>query len=332
MAGATAKASGQPALDPGTIEAQGLAGVQEDWRHAMHMYQPCAGLHINCIQGRPRREWAFEAEGPAAFSINILLEGHVQTAFDQGATLNAKAGSTILMAAAQPAAGWDILDTRGGDAFRMLSIHIPQMALEGLTGLQMDDLRHRLCEATDESPGTCALLNVTPVSSNLQRVACDLLGYGCASPGDCISRNLFLRGKALEAIACYLRDNLAPRQTPLPVPADRSRLLEARLLLEQSFDQEWSVQSLARAVGLNEKRLQSGFQALFGCTVHTCLTRIRLDAAVAMLQCGTNVTETAASCGFASLSHFSRVFRSHTGISPKQCALGLSPRAHYAND
>lgn len=332
MAGVTAKASGQPALDPGTIEAQGLAGVQDDWRHAMHMYRPCEGLHINCIQGRPRREWAFEAEGPAAFSINILLEGRVQTAFDQGATLDAKAGSTILMASTQAAAGWDILDARADGAFRMLSIHIPQTALEGLIGLHMDDLRHRLCGGADGPPDTCALLNVTPASSNLQRVASDLLGYGCASPGPCLSRDLFLRGKAFEVIASFLRDSLAPQQTPLPVPADRARLLEARLLLEQGYDQDWSVQSLARAIGLNEKRLQSGFQALFGCTVHTCLTRIRLDAAIALLQYGTNVTETAASCGFASLSHFSRVFRTHTGISPKQCALGLSPKLQHAND
>ena len=113
---------------------------------------------------------------------------------------------------------------------------------------------------------------------------------------------------------------------PLPVPGDRQRLIEARALLEQNYGQEWSLQSLARAVGLNEKRLQQGFQALYGCSVHACLTRIRLNAAVAMLKRGTSVTETAACCGFANLSHFSRMFRGHTGITPKQCALGISPR------
>nr|WP_246261829.1 AraC family transcriptional regulator [Azoarcus taiwanensis] len=96
--------------------------------------------------------------------------------------------------------------------------------------------------------------------------------------------------------------------------------------MEKHYAQEWTVQSLARAVGLNEKRLQQGFRALYGCAVHACLTRIRLNAAIAMLKRGTSVTETAACCGFANLSHFSRMFRGHTGITPKQCALGISPR------
>ncbi|MGO2136673.1 MAG: helix-turn-helix domain-containing protein, partial [Marinobacter sp.] len=59
---------------------------------------------------------------------------------------------------------------------------------------------------------------------------------------------------------------------------------------------------------------------------HACLTRIGLNASVALLKRGTSVTETAACCGFANLSHFSRMFRSHTGISPKQRALGVTPR------
>ncbi|MDR1423795.1 MAG: hypothetical protein LBI92_04200 [Azoarcus sp.] len=37
--------------------------------------------------------------------------------------------------------------------------------------------------------------------------------------------------------------------------ADRLRLIEARTLLEQTYGQDWSVLSLARAVDLNEKRL-----------------------------------------------------------------------------
>ncbi|MDR1423796.1 MAG: helix-turn-helix domain-containing protein [Azoarcus sp.] len=64
---------------------------------------------------------------------------------------------------------------------------------------------------------------------------------------------------------------------------------------------------------------------MFGSSVHACLTRIRIDVAVSMLLRGVSVTETAAACGFASLSHFSRMFHSHTGISPKQYALGISP-------
>ncbi|TBV17340.1 hypothetical protein DNK01_00260 [Stutzerimonas kirkiae] len=325
MPGSMETTSGQPALDPSQLQNDRLEGVHQDWRHAVHMYQPCEGLCINCINGRPGSKWAFRAEGPPAFSVNILLEGRMQAAFDDGAVLDARAGSTILMATGQHTSGWDVLDGKSEGAFRMLSIHLEQTAMASLTGLQMNDLRRRIGTAAGDQPHIDAFLGVMPASSSLQRVACDLLGFNCNRPGPCLSRDLFLRAKAFEAIACFLRENLEQQRDELPVPTDRQRLIEARALLENSFDQDWSVHSLARTVGLNEKRLQSGFHALYGHSVHVCLTRIRIEAAINLLRRGTSVTETAATVGFGHLSHFSRVFRSHTGISPKQCALGLSP-------
>lgn len=326
MADNTKRRPRQAPLEPGKLQNEGLQGIQEDWRYIVQMYQPCDGLCINFINGRPGSKWSFLAEGPPAFSINILLEGRMQAAFDDGAVLDARAGSAILMASGQYATGWDVLDGQSEGAFRMVSIHMPQTAMSNLTGLQIDDLRRRICTVAGEQPHIDAFLGVMPASSGLQRVAGDLLGFECAYPGPCISRDLYLRAKALEIIANFLHENMAQQQINLPVPADRARLMEARVLLEKHFGQNWTIPSLSRAIGLNEKRLQSGFHALFGSSVHVCLTRIRLDAAVAMLQRGTSVTETAAHCGFASLSHFSRVFHSYTGITPKQCALGRGPK------
>lgn len=318
--------SGPSALEPSTLRAAGLEGVHERWRHAINMHQLHEGLCVNCINGRPGSKWSFRAEGPPAFSINILLEGRMQAAFDDGAVLDAQANSTILMATGQHAAGWDVLDDKPEDAFRMVNIHMPQAVMASLTGLQMDDLRRRVYTIAGEQRHIDAFLGVIPASSSLRRLACDLIGFGCIDPGPRVSRNLYLHARALETIACFLRENLAWHEMALPVPADRPRLLEARALLEQSYGEDWSVPSLARAVDLNEKRLQSGFQALFGNSVHACLARIRIDAAATLLLRGVPVTETATACGFASLSHFSRVFRSHTGISPKQYALGISPK------
>jgi len=124
--------------------------VHEGWRHAINMHRPHERLCINCISGRPGSEWSFRAEGPPAFSINILLEGRMQAAFDDGAVLDAQANSTILMATGQHAAGWDVLDDKPEGAFRMVSIHVPQAAMASLTGLQMDDLRRRMYTTAGE--------------------------------------------------------------------------------------------------------------------------------------------------------------------------------------
>lgn len=315
-----------PWLSPSELEADGLSGIDESWSRIMRSYQPCEGLCINCINGRPGSKWAFRAEGPPAFSINILLEGRMQAAFDDGAVIDARAGSAILMATGEHAAGWDVLDGLSDSAFRMVCIHLPQESMARLTGLRMDDLRRRVFTANGEQTHVDAFLGVMPASSALQRVGCDLLGLGCGYDGTCIARDLFMRAKALEAIACFLYENMTHREVALPVPGDRSRLIEARAMLEASYSDDWKVSSLARAVGINENRLQTGFQAMFGTSVHACLIRIRIDAAITMLRRGASVTDTATAVGFAHLSHFSRMFRSHTGITPKQCAMGLSPR------
>lgn len=324
--GATEPGAGLSALEPRKRADGSLDGVHDDWRHVVRMYQPCEGLHISCINGRPGGKWSFRAEGPAAFNINILLQGRMQAAFDGGKAVDAGAGSAILMASGEYAAGWDVLDSQADGAFSLVSIHLPLAAMASLTGLQMDDLRQRARTLPGEQSHLDAFLGCVPASSALQRVASDLLDFGCERSASRVSGDLYLRAKAMEALACFLYENLERANATLPVPADRQRLIEAHALMERHYGREWSVQTLARAVGLNEKRLQAGFQALYGRSVHACLTRIRLNAAVARLKRGASVTETAADCGFASLSHFSRMFRSHTGISPKQCAIGILPR------
>ncbi|TBV08102.1 helix-turn-helix transcriptional regulator [Stutzerimonas kirkiae] len=326
MQGTTPIRSGQPALEPTQLQQDGLQSVDERWRHAMYLHQPCEGLYVSCINGRPASQWAFRAEGPPAFSINILLEGRIQTALDDGSVLDVRSGSAILMASGQHVSGWDVLDGKSEGAFRLASIHIPQAVMSSLTGLEMDELRSRAHAIGGSQSHIDAFLAAIPASSGLRRVASDLIGLSSGHPGACLARDLYLRAKAFEAIACFVQENLTRRQAALPVPGDRARLVEARALLEQGYEQNWTLQTLSRAVGLHEKRLQSGFQALFGGSVHACLTRIRINAAITQLQRGVSVTETAFNCGFANLSHFSRVFRSHTGLSPKQCAMGGNPR------
>jgi len=156
-----------------------------------------------------------------------------------------------------------------------------------------------------------------PVFSALQRVAGEICR---CSHSQAPMSNVLLCAKVAECLAVMLghctrlHGNIL---CPATAACDRVQLLRAHTLLEQRYGEPWGVQSLARAVGLNEKRLQSGFQSLYGCTVHECLTRIRLDTAQALLAAGHSVTDTAHRTGFANLSHFSKMFRQHLGISPK---------------
>jgi len=292
-----------------------LQGVPESWRHALQVYHPCAGLHLHGIQGQPGDTWQFESAGAAAFALTVVLEGRMETGFAHDSSgIAACSGSAIVMATDANASGWNVLDSQDCGHFRMLSIHVPQAAVFNVTGLAWDDLQDALC-VLPQHP----LLAAMPASASLRRSASALLLRLDGPPAvhNAASHALHVRALALQTLACFLQTHVELGQATLPVPADRTRLRAARTLLENHYSEPWTVAALARTVGLHEKRLQSGFRALYGMTVHAALLRIRLDAAMVLLQRGCSVTETAVACGFASLSHFGRVFRGHTGMSPK---------------
>lgn len=82
-------------------------------------------------------------------------------------------------------------------------------------------------------------------------------------------------------------------------------------------DPELSVDSIAQALNCSRRHLYNAF-AGEGETIAAYIQRERLQACVRDLQQGAGrpITEIAMSWGFGNPSHFSRVFRDHTGMSP----------------
>jgi len=305
------------AYDPARLLDDGLDGVPEPWRQAMQLSRPIAGLNICRMHGRPGADWAFQAAGEANLTLALLLQGRMEAGMEGGAALRLEAGQAVLIASGQRTCGWNVLSARHD--FHLLNINLAQDALAGLSGMQVQDvlkiLREFRCGMAQLDAGMASM----PLCSSLQRIAGEICRR--AQPGGPVHHPVLLCAKVLECLAAMLERCALARGAPgiqRTTPGDRSRLLRAHALLENRYNDSWSVQSLAQAVGLNEKRLQAGFQALYGCTVHECLTRIRLDMAQTMLGSGHSVTVTAHATGFANVSHFSKVFRSNFGVSPRQ--------------
>jgi AraC-like DNA-binding protein len=86
-------------------------------------------------------------------------------------------------------------------------------------------------------------------------------------------------------------------------------------------DPQLSVDGIARALNCSRRHLYNAFagdtDSLAG-----YIQRQRLEACVRELRggplAGRPITEIALSCGFSNLSHFSRVFRDHMGMSPSE--------------
>ncbi|MDR2637599.1 MAG: AraC family transcriptional regulator [Zoogloeaceae bacterium] len=290
-------------------------GVPEPWRDALRVHGLPGGGGISCFDGNRLRPWAFHSEGAPAFSLCVLLEGRMHTTLEGGRPLDLRKGMLAFMLSGQATRGENVL---GGGRFRMVDFHLAPRTLRALAGPHLAALQG--CLAHDCSiPEQEMILGSLPASSTLQRAACDILS--CDYPRGHI-RDLYLEAKTREALAALLNERVRlHRPHPLPVPADRRRLLEARGLLERHFDEDWTVRTLAHTVGLNEKRLQAGFRALFSQTFHACLTDIRMQAAARMLERGRSVTDAALGVGYASLGHFSKAFRQHMGICPKRWAM-----------
>lgn len=119
-----------------------------------------------------------------------------------------------------------------------------------------------------------------------------------------------------------LETSLSTLRAPSAPAGGRSearRVAEARALMLADPARAWTIRELGRRVGLNDKKLKSGFRACYGVPVHQFLLRARLDVARAMLAGGaTNVTEASLAVGYANPSHLARLFRREFGLSPSQ--------------
>ena len=97
--------------------------------------------------------------------------------------------------------------------------------------------------------------------------------------------------------------------------------------LESHYDQTASLEALAADLGYNKSYLCEAFKKNTGLTILDCLNTIRIRrAAELIVYSDHSLPQVADLCGFASASHFNRVFLKYVGITPGQCR-----RAYPAN-
>jgi AraC family transcriptional regulator len=97
-------------------------------------------------------------------------------------------------------------------------------------------------------------------------------------------------------------------------------------LLETRFKKNWSLVELAEEVGISRSRLAELFNLEVGCSVHKFLNRVRVRHAEVLLgESNLSVGEIALECGFATIQHFSRIFKEVNG----QAAINFRRRSEY---
>jgi len=123
---------------------------------------------------------------------------------------------------------------------------------------------------------------------------------------------------AIESITSEILTAFAAR----PVALDNSKpkwLTRARDILHDRFQEPLALRAIAREAGVHPVHFASAFRRFYGCSVGEYLRRIRFEQLCRMLrQPHTPLAEIAQATGFADQSHFTRVLKRFTGMTPVQ--------------
>jgi len=112
-----------------------------------------------------------------------------------------------------------------------------------------------------------------------------------------------------------------PEMGAMSESASRNNDIVAAAIAQVQHDEsEWpGLDELARRVGINEKKLTELFRQQFGLTVFEYVVELRLENARRELaDSGLQIQLIADHAGYRNASDFSRAFRRHYGIAPRQ--------------
>ncbi|HYI39249.1 MAG TPA: AraC family transcriptional regulator [Allosphingosinicella sp.] len=136
------------------------------------------------------------------------------------------------------------------------------------------------------------------------------------------SRTVYRLAKSIELLCetiRLLRDSeLAPlaAEGGLSV-ADTGRLMAARRMIDERWQEKLTLPTIARACGLNRAKLTSGFRDLFGCTIAEALAERRLGQASRMLLTTDHpVSSVGYANGYLNNASFARAFGRRFGVTP----------------
>ena len=124
---------------------------------------------------------------------------------------------------------------------------------------------------------------------------------------------------AIEGLVLELVADLSRRLSRISERRPARWLKRARDILHAHPSETIRLNDVARAVEIHPVHLAREFRKAYGCTLGEYLRGLRIELCCARLaSCDDSLVEIALTAGFSSQSHFSRVFKRHTGITPTE--------------
>ncbi|MBR2515515.1 MAG: GlxA family transcriptional regulator [Halomonas sp.] len=152
-------------------------------------------------------------------------------------------------------------------------------------------------------------------------------GFSCAGGSAAIDMSLdLIRRRHGDALAKQVRAQLIHEQGRRPASRQRDpatpqepMLQRAMTLMEANLASPLSIRALANELGITWRRLDRLFARHLAMSPQQTYLARRLDHAYRLLcQTPHSIMDISLACGFASPSSFSRAFRHHYGVTPRQ--------------
>jgi AraC family transcriptional regulator len=122
-------------------------------------------------------------------------------------------------------------------------------------------------------------------------------------------------------LTVHLLKNYSNITPQIPLYKDglcRCSLQQVLEYIQTSLDQDLSLKALAKVIGISKYYFIDLFKQSMGMTPHQYVMQQRIERAKQLLRNrALAITEVTFACGFANQSHFTRLFRKQTGVTPK---------------
>jgi AraC-like DNA-binding protein len=288
--------------------------VTPDWEKTIAVLAKVEeGVSLVVLRGCPDQELTLPAPGAQVFGIQVLLAGTPHIALDDGAVCAPRAGSLVLSQYS------DRLDSQirlpAKHDVHIVDLRLSVDALRRATAFPVVERLHaRFADAAVMSDARSLVVSCSASLEMLQLAR----SLSTAPLRDPSALALWQRARAQELLARVVELLAAPPPVALLSPPEQERVSRALALLAARYAEDWPAARLARAVGLSEKKLQAGFRACVGASVHTQLRMLRLQQAARQLAQGNSVTAVAFDVGYDNLSHFGKAFRTAFGVLPSE--------------
>ena len=134
----------------------------------------------------------------------------------------------------------------------------------------------------------------------------------------------------VQELICWLFDRLLMREIGRHRPihrADAEQLERVRAAVVANLSVPPQLPQLASLANMSISKLTDLYKQVFGDSIYDYFQKARMDEAGHLLkQGGYSVSETGYRLGFSNLSHFSRLFQKHHGVTPRRFAtVGTQP-------